>query len=125
VRVKIAWRSSSLIRLSRWTKSAATSNLAGGSDFKSSTMFSRGLTTFKVHRHDSTGNDRDGRVYGSGTRHLGTINTSLVLFAPKATPQYNEFDDTRHQLAMASRMRDRFTPRLSMELPSRASGNGA
>ena len=42
---RIAWRSFSLMRLSLWTKSAATSSLAGGSDFRSSTMFSRGLTT--------------------------------------------------------------------------------
>src|ERR1035438_4266463 len=52
VRVKIAWRSSSLIRLSRCTKSAATYSLAGGSAFRSSTMFSRGLTTLTVHRRD-------------------------------------------------------------------------
>src|ERR1035437_953139 len=43
--VRIAWRSSSLIRLSLCTKSAATSSLAGGSDLRSSTMFSSGLTT--------------------------------------------------------------------------------
>src|ERR1035437_983546 len=53
--LRIAWRSSSLIRLSRCTKSAATSSLSGGSVFRSSTMFSRGLTTLTVHRHDRPG----------------------------------------------------------------------
>jgi hypothetical protein len=41
--------------LRRWTRSAATSSLAGGSALRSSKMFSRGLTTLKVHRHDRPG----------------------------------------------------------------------
>jgi hypothetical protein len=53
---RIIWRSSSLIRLSRWTKSAATYSLAGGSDLRSSTMFSSGLRFTKVHRLDFADN---------------------------------------------------------------------
>jgi hypothetical protein len=49
----------------------------------------------------------------------------LISAFPKKTANYNEIDDIRHQLAMASNDEDLFTPRYRWKLPSRASDNGA
>src|ERR1035441_10746251 len=60
VRARAASRSAWLIGLSCRMKLAAISSLSGGSALRSSTMFSRGLTTLTVHRRDGPGKQQQG-----------------------------------------------------------------
>src|ERR1035437_4685463 len=96
VRARAASRSTWLIGLSRRMKLAAISSLSGGSAFRSSKMFSRGLTTLKVYRHDRPGKQQQELNVWAGKRVGGkrdSLNCVMIsLHVAQETPNGIHYD---------------------------------